>query len=174
MAAIRGASLERLFRGAFLTRRSANHLGLLNVSIAQPARTLVAYRAGAISRASWEQPRSRVSPLLTSALQSYRSNSTISASTASSGISAESIAHEHEEHEAKTDPSVSRKIVGWWYLISGSLVFGIVVLGGLTRLTESGLSITEWNVIKGMKPPTSEADWNEEFDKYKSSPEYKL
>ncbi|KAJ3371326.1 Cytochrome c oxidase assembly protein cox15 [Kappamyces sp. JEL0680] len=71
-------------------------------------------------------------------------------------------------------PRVSRPVVGWWYLFSGSLVFGIVILGGLTRLTESGLSIVEWNLIKGMKPPTSDQEWHDEFEKYKQFPEYKL
>ena len=73
-----------------------------------------------------------------------------------------------------TLPPISKPVVGHWYLASGSLVFGIVVLGGLTRLTESGLSITEWNVIKGMKPPTSQEEWDSEFEKYKQFPEYKL
>lgn len=53
-------------------------------------------------------------------------------------------------------------------------MFGIVVLGGLTRLTESGLSIVEWNLIKGMKPPRSTEEWEEEFNKYKQFPEYKV
>ena len=48
-----------------------------------------------------------------------------------------------------------------------------MVVGGLTRLTESGLSMTQWNLIKGMKPPGSEAEWEEEFQKYKQFPEYK-
>jgi heme a synthase len=74
-----------------------------------------------------------------------------------------------KEEEVKTKP-----IVGYWYIFSGALVFGIVVLGGITRLTESGLSIVEWNVIKGMKPPSSVEEWNEEFEKYKQFPEYKL
>lgn len=54
------------------------------------------------------------------------------------------------------------------------MVFAIVVVGGLTRLTESGLSIVEWNVISGMKPPRSEQEWKDEFEKYKQYPEYKL
>lgn len=53
-------------------------------------------------------------------------------------------------------------------------MFLIVVVGGLTRLTESGLSITEWNLIKGMKPPRTEEEWMVEFEKYKMFPEYKL
>jgi cytochrome c oxidase assembly protein subunit 15 len=63
--------------------------------------------------------------------------------------------------------------VGYWMLGSGSLVFGIVVLGGLTRLTESGLSITEWNLIRGMRYPSSKEAWEEEFFKYQQTPEYK-
>jgi hypothetical protein len=66
------------------------------------------------------------------------------------------------------------KSMGYWMLGSGTLVFGIVVLGGLTRLTESGLSIVEWNLIKGMRPPQSEEEWEEEFGKYKQFPEYKM
>lgn len=68
----------------------------------------------------------------------------------------------------------TKKIVGYWYLFSSFLVFSIVILGGVTRLTESGLSIVEWNLIKGMKPPTSDQDWIEEFEKYKLFPEYQL
>ncbi|KAJ1926935.1 Cytochrome c oxidase assembly protein cox15 [Tieghemiomyces parasiticus] len=67
----------------------------------------------------------------------------------------------------------TRKVVGYWLLASAASVFGIVVWGGVTRLTESGLSIVEWNLIRGMKPPTSEAEWIEEFEKYKQFPEYK-
>ena len=70
--------------------------------------------------------------------------------------------------------SETKPIVGYFFLFSASLVFVIVIVGGLTRLTESGLSITEWNVIKGMKPPRNDMEWNEEFDKYKQFPEYKL
>lgn len=70
--------------------------------------------------------------------------------------------------------TVTRPVVAYWLYFNAGLVFAIVVVGGLTRLTESGLSITEWNVISGMKPPRSEADWVEEFEKYKQYPEYKL
>lgn len=66
------------------------------------------------------------------------------------------------------------RIVGYWLLANAALVYGIVVLGGVTRLTESGLSITEWNVIRGMKWPSSEEEWNEEWRKYKETPEYKV
>lgn len=74
----------------------------------------------------------------------------------------------------KRRPVNTWKPVGYWLIISAGLVFGIVVLGGLTRLTESGLSITEWKPVTGSVPPLSEAEWEEEFAKYKSSPEFKL
>ncbi|KAF8459412.1 cytochrome oxidase assembly protein-domain-containing protein [Terfezia claveryi] len=64
--------------------------------------------------------------------------------------------------------------VGYWLLGSAGLVFGIVVFGGLTRLTESGLSITEWKPVTGSIPPLNKADWEEVFEKYKDSPEYRV
>jgi hypothetical protein len=72
------------------------------------------------------------------------------------------------EFEAPLAP----KSVGYWLLGMGGLTFGIVVVGGLTRLTESGLSITEWNLIKGMKYPSTPSEWEVEFEKYRQSPEY--
>lgn len=54
------------------------------------------------------------------------------------------------------------------------MVFAIVVVGGVTRLTESGLSITEWKPITGVLPPLTKAQWEVEFDKYKATPEFKL
>ncbi len=57
--------------------------------------------------------------------------------------------------------------------MSAALVMGMVVIGGVTRLTESGLSITEWKPLVGALPPLSQKDWEEEFEKYKQFPEYK-
>ncbi|KAH8882123.1 COX15-CtaA-domain-containing protein [Thozetella sp. PMI_491] len=70
-------------------------------------------------------------------------------------------------------PETNSKVVGYWLLGSAVSVFGIVVWGGLTRLTESGLSITEWKPVTGSLPPLSQGDWQSEFDKYRASPEYK-
>jgi len=67
-----------------------------------------------------------------------------------------------------------QKVMGSWLLLSGGLVYGIVILGGLTRLTESGLSIVEWKPFKGAIPPMTLAEWEEEFEKYKQSPEFKI
>ena len=61
----------------------------------------------------------------------------------------------------------------WLGLIFG-LVGLMIIIGGMTRLTDSGLSITEWAPLSGAMPPTSEAVWLEEFEKYKAIPEYQL
>ena len=71
-------------------------------------------------------------------------------------------------------PDSSSNAVGYWLLGSAASVFGIVIFGGLTRLTESGLSITEWKPVTGSLPPMSDADWASEFLKYQSSPEFHL
>lgn len=71
-------------------------------------------------------------------------------------------------------PVLSSPSVGYWLLASSTLVYGIIVVGGVTRLTESGLSITEWKPITGILPPLSQDDWQIEFDKYKATPEFKL
>ena len=55
-----------------------------------------------------------------------------------------------------------------------ALIVAMVVVGGATRLTESGLSITEWQPIHGVIPPLSSAEWQEEFAKYQQIPEYQL
>jgi cytochrome c oxidase assembly protein subunit 15 len=58
-------------------------------------------------------------------------------------------------------------------LITASLVFAMVVVGGITRLTESGLSITEWKPISGAIPPLTQADWQHAFDLYRQTPQYR-
>ncbi len=62
--------------------------------------------------------------------------------------------------------------VAAWLLVCCMLVFAIVVVGGVTRLTHSGLSITEWEPIVGTLPPLSDADWSAAFSKYQLTPEY--
>jgi cytochrome c oxidase assembly protein subunit 15 len=59
-----------------------------------------------------------------------------------------------------------------WLWTIALFVLAMVVVGGATRLTQSGLSITEWKPIHGVIPPLSEAEWMEEFDKYRQIPEY--
>ena len=68
----------------------------------------------------------------------------------------------------------ARGAVRVWLMGLFALVVVMIAVGGLTRLTDSGLSITEWNVVQGALPPIGEAEWQAEFDKYKAIPEYEL
>jgi cytochrome c oxidase assembly protein subunit 15 len=62
--------------------------------------------------------------------------------------------------------------VAWWLFAVAALVFAMVVVGGATRLTNSGLSITEWKPIVGVVPPLNHAQWTAEFAKYQQIPQY--
>jgi cytochrome c oxidase assembly protein subunit 15 len=62
--------------------------------------------------------------------------------------------------------------LGWWLLFCAATVFVMVVVGGITRLTQSGLSMVEWAPIMGIIPPLNEAEWMAVFEKYRLSPEY--
>jgi cytochrome c oxidase assembly protein subunit 15 len=75
-----------------------------------------------------------------------------------------------ERGERLTAPAAVRV----WLHAVAALVFLMVVVGGATRLTDSGLSITEWQPILGAIPPLTDADWQEAFDKYRQIPEYRL
>ncbi|SDY92914.1 cytochrome c oxidase assembly protein subunit 15 [Jannaschia faecimaris] len=68
----------------------------------------------------------------------------------------------------------SRGAVKRWLVLLFVLILAIIPVGGMTRLTDSGLSITEWNLVTGTVPPMSEAAWESEFDKYRQIPEYQL
>jgi len=70
--------------------------------------------------------------------------------------------------------SGARAGVRLWMIILFALVVVMIAVGGLTRLTDSGLSITEWRPLTGALPPMSEAAWQSEFDKYRAIPEYQL
>jgi cytochrome c oxidase assembly protein subunit 15 len=63
--------------------------------------------------------------------------------------------------------------VALWLFVCCALVFAMIVVGGVTRLTHSGLSITEWQPIVGTLPPLTDAQWQEAFAKYRSTPEYR-
>ena len=65
-----------------------------------------------------------------------------------------------------------KKHIRIWYWSGASLVFLILVIGGITRLTGSGLSMTDWKPIMGAIPPLSESDWRAAFEQYKQFPEY--
>lgn len=63
--------------------------------------------------------------------------------------------------------------VKWWILIGVIMIIGQVVIGGITRLTGSGLSITEWEIVTGTLPPLNAAQWQDEFEAYQLTPQYK-
>src|SRR3546814_3650096 len=68
-------------------------------------------------------------------------------------------------------PSPRPHQIANWLLAIAALVFLMVVVGGITRLTESGLSITRWDPISGVIPPLNQADWQHQFDLYKQRSE---
>ena len=69
------------------------------------------------------------------------------------------------------DSRASKAIIGWLIVIM-SMVYGTVLVGGLTRLTGSGLSMVNWHPIKGVIPPLNDSEWQAEFENYRQSPEY--
>lgn len=71
-------------------------------------------------------------------------------------------------------PRGARGAVRAWLAVLFLLVVAMIVVGGATRLTDSGLSITEWKPVTGALPPMSEAHWQAEFDKYRQIPQYQL
>lgn len=73
----------------------------------------------------------------------------------------------------KSPLSNPRQLAIWLFACCG-MVMAMTIIGAITRLTESGLSITEWNVVMGALPPLGAAQWAAEFEKYKASPEFEL
>lgn len=69
-------------------------------------------------------------------------------------------------------PEHHARMIGIWLLVICAMVFAMVVLGGFTRLTESGLSMTGWRPVTGWLPPMSVEQWQAHFDAYRNSPEY--
>src|SRR5437667_9130184 len=73
---------------------------------------------------------------------------------------------------APASASVEDHAIALWLFGCAAMIFLMVVIGGVTRLTESVLSITEWQPIAGVVPPPNETDWAREFDHYKAIPQY--
>ena len=71
-------------------------------------------------------------------------------------------------------PKGARRAIRGWLMLVFALVALMVLVGGATRLTDSGLSITEWKPVTGAIPPMNDADWASEFAKYQASPEFQL
>jgi cytochrome c oxidase assembly protein subunit 15 len=70
--------------------------------------------------------------------------------------------------------TAANRPVATWLFVCAALVFAMVVVGGVTRLTHSGLSIVEWQPIVGTLPPLTDTQWEETFAKYRSTPEFRL
>ncbi len=75
-------------------------------------------------------------------------------------------------HTASALHATNGRVAAWLFLCC-ALVFAMVVVGGVTRLTHSGLSIVEWQPIVGALPPLSEAEWQQTFERYQLTPEYR-
>src|SRR5262245_22706355 len=75
------------------------------------------------------------------------------------------------KHMSASSETANRLIRLWLFAVA-ALIFAMVVVGGATRLTESGLSIVEWKPVTGALPPLSETAWQAEFDKYKTIPQF--
>ncbi len=73
---------------------------------------------------------------------------------------------------APPSPEARRGAIRLWLMAVAALIFAMVVVGGATRLTESGLSIVEWQPLAGTLPPLGEPEWQAEFDKYQAIPQY--
>ena len=71
-----------------------------------------------------------------------------------------------------TDSQTGNRQVATWLLVCCALIFAMVVLGGITRLTGSGLSMVDWRPVTGLLPPLTDADWQTTFELYQQSPEY--
>ncbi|KRX93905.1 Cytochrome c oxidase assembly protein COX15 -like protein [Trichinella pseudospiralis] len=79
----------------------------------------------------------------------------------------------HSGTNGKLTKGAHRKAESVWLFTSAGMVSATIIIGGVTRLTESGLSMVDWRVFREMMPPITEEDWLVEFEKYKLYPDYK-
>src|SRR5919109_5565307 len=82
------------------------------------------------------------------------------------------VAAVHTPRPSASGTRTADRAIAIWLLFCCAMIFGMVVIGGITRLTESGLSITQWKPIEGVLPPLSDAAWQSEFERYQQIPEY--
>ena len=66
----------------------------------------------------------------------------------------------------------THRFVKIWLFVGLVMLFVQVIVGGITRITGSGLSITKWEIVTGTLPPMNDLEWEEAFDLYKSTPQY--
>lgn len=79
-----------------------------------------------------------------------------------------------QTNNAKPAITSSQRALYYWLLTGCLLIFLMVVIGGITRLTGSGLSITDWKIVTGTLPPLTDSQWQQEFMSYQQTPQYKL
>ncbi len=77
-----------------------------------------------------------------------------------------------DTHLSSQHPDAYNRQIAYWLIICAAVIFGMILLGGVTRLTDSGLSMVDWKPIKGVIPPITQADWQAMFLKYQQFPEY--
>jgi len=80
----------------------------------------------------------------------------------------------HSLAPTQTPIKKGHRVVIMWLLVCCALIFAMVVLGGVTRLTQSGLSMVDWKPILGVVPPLNDTQWNQAFEQYKQFPEYQF
>jgi cytochrome c oxidase assembly protein subunit 15 len=88
-------------------------------------------------------------------------------------LDAPEVARQQPAPDTGEPPALNRARPGQlsvWLFVIAAVVLVMIVVGGTTRLTQSGLSMVNWEPVGGVVPPLSEADWNAEFDAYKTSP----
>lgn len=161
---------QLVLQNAFVCRRCVQHRALAPPPIAKSKQNttfLKAFRKGG-SAGSRAQSSAAAASSLTSSSPLGALGRNIRNTTSRPEASSSSHAN------SSSFPNTSSKSVAYWLLASATSVFGIVIFGGLTRLTESGLSITEWRPVTGSYPPRSQDDWEAEFARYKLSPEFKM
>src|SRR5580700_4009238 len=74
---------------------------------------------------------------------------------------------------SSVQPSSHLAAIRWWLIAVAVLIAAMVLVGGVTRLTESGLSIVEWKPVSGVLPPLNQEQWTQAFDAYKTIPQYR-
>ena len=75
---------------------------------------------------------------------------------------------------ASADVSADRRAIYRWLMVTSTMVFAMVVIGGITRLTESGLSMVEWRALHNTFPPLGDAEWARQFALYQETPEFQI
>ncbi|EME88320.1 uncharacterized protein MYCFIDRAFT_213244 [Pseudocercospora fijiensis CIRAD86] len=160
---------EKLFQDAFVCRRCMQQQARAPPIWKSKQNTpfLKAFRSpGARSGPAGSRPQSSAA--------SHSPSSPLAALGRNFAESSQTASQTSNAAKASSFPDTSSRAAAYWLLASAASVFGIVIFGGLTRLTESGLSITEWRPVTGSFPPRSQEHWEAEFARYKLSPEFKM